>query len=160
MSDVTVSIDHFTTEPITDQKWADIAIGLLHTDDYAIHTRTTDVASLLAENARLAKELDQAHADMTARWENSDHLAAKYHRQAQSALELRNITARELERTKADIDIQARTVAVWAIDNSRDAAEYAGWEVFSKQGTAVDIVRAALDAAKAAIAALDNTKEH
>ena len=82
---VTVNIDHFQTVPITDQRWADIATTLLHGDEHAIYTRTSDVASLLAENARLARELEQAHSDMSARWENSDHLAAKYWRRMQEA---------------------------------------------------------------------------
>lgn len=77
---VTVNIDHIPTEAITEQKWDDIAVSLLHSDEYAIHTRTADVASLLTENARLERELEQAHEDMSARWEHSDHLAAKYHR--------------------------------------------------------------------------------
>lgn len=85
MTAVTVNIDHIPTEPIDDEKWADIAVSLLHSDEYAIHTRTTDVASLLADVARLERELEQARDDMTARWEQSDHLAAKYWRRMQAA---------------------------------------------------------------------------
>lgn len=111
MSNVTVSIDHFPTEPISEQRWVDIAIGLLHSDEYAIHTRTVDVASLLAEVSRLTRELDQAREDMSARWENSDHLAAKYWRRMQEAradLENADRTIRALEPDTATYDRMAR----------------------------------------------------
>lgn len=77
---VTVNLDHIPTHEIDDERWVQIAVSLLHNDEHATRTLKDDVASLLADNSRLARELEQAREDLAGRWAESDHLAAKYHR--------------------------------------------------------------------------------